>query len=82
MLYVGGEMGFSRLLIFSITIIGAIIQNPNSIFAQITPDYTLPSNSRVTEQDNIRVISGGTQVGSNLFHSFSEFSVPTGTNTT
>lgn len=48
---------------------------PNCASAQITPDSTLPNNSRVTLQDNMRIIEGGTQVGSNLFHSFKEFSV-------
>ncbi|MBN3951453.1 MAG: S-layer family protein [Nostoc sp. NMS7] len=48
------------------------------VFAQITPDATLPINSSVTKDGNNFNITGGTKAGSNLFHSFSEFSVPLG----
>lgn len=46
--------------------------------AQIKPDTTLPINSNITELQNVSVIRGGTQVGSNLFHSFEQFSISFG----
>ena len=55
-----------------------IASSPEYVFAQITPDGTLPNNSSVTREGNIFNITGGTQAGRNLFHSFSEFSVPNG----
>ncbi len=59
---------------------GAIVLSGNSAIAQIAPDATLPNNSSVKTINNISIIDGGTQARSNLFHSFKEFSIITGTN--
>ena len=46
-------------------------------YGQISPDGTLPTNVTGADGRNF-TIDGGAQVGGNLFHSFRDFSVPTG----
>ncbi len=46
--------------------------------SQIIPDNTLSINSQVAPSCTVCTIDGGTVRGVNLFHSFKEFSVPTG----
>ena len=45
--------------------------------AQITPDATLTNPTVVFDTNPLFTITGGTTAGANLFHSFSQFSVPT-----
>ncbi|EAZ90881.1 beta strand repeat-containing protein [Crocosphaera chwakensis] len=46
----------------------------SSALGQVSSDGTV--NTQVTPTDNQLVITGGTQQGKNLFHSFNQFSVP------
>ncbi|XGV98689.1 MAG: filamentous hemagglutinin N-terminal domain-containing protein [Leptolyngbya sp. BL-A-14] len=60
------------------SILSALLCAP-PLAAQVIPDATLPAGERsqVTGNPNVQ-IDGGARRGGNLFHSFSQFSIPTG----
>lgn len=62
------------------TLTGAVFWSlfSSTTIAQIVPDTSLPSSSAVSPGCVNCIISGGTQSGRNLFHSFERFSVPDG----
>jgi filamentous hemagglutinin family protein len=56
--------------------IGFICVSNKISLAQVTSDNTV--NTQVNQNGNVAEITGGETKGSNLFHSFQEFSIPTG----
>lgn len=65
-------MQFSKLVGFCLVSFFSSLD----VSAQIVPDNTLSNPSIVRANSNQVTIEGGTTAGSNLFHSFQEFSVP------
>lgn len=70
----------ARLLAISIPVgmLSYLLSTPPAE-AQIVPDSTLPTHSSVREPGDTISIEAGTTKGTNLFHSFDSFSIPTGT---
>ncbi|MBD6615504.1 S-layer family protein [Komarekiella sp. 'clone 1'] len=55
-----------------------LVATPTSVSAQVIPDTTLPNNSVAPSNGQTIEITGGTPKQSNLFHSFEQFSLATG----
>ncbi|MEL7407012.1 MAG: filamentous hemagglutinin N-terminal domain-containing protein, partial [Cyanobacteria bacterium J06558_2] len=66
----------SSLLRVILCTLGFSLANSSLTLAQITPDGTV--NTQVTQNGNVAEITGGETRDANLFHSFQDFSVPTG----
>jgi filamentous hemagglutinin family protein len=64
-----------KLWLFSGSILFYLL-TPYKAYSQIVPDATLPNNSIVLPNCTNCNITGGTTAGTNLFHSFKEFSIP------
>jgi filamentous hemagglutinin family protein len=67
-----------KVIVPSLITISLLSGIPRPTIAQIAGDGTLPVPTAVSQSDNTFTITNGTQAGSNLFHSFGQFSVPTG----
>lgn len=63
------KFAFVGFVILSAICLSAV--NNNGVYAQVTSDNTLG-----TVVDSNYSITNGIQVGNNLFHSFSQFSIP------
>lgn len=71
-----------RVGLFGFSLVWAIACSFNpfeTAQAQIIPDGTLPTASSTSVTGTTTTISGGSQAGANLFHSFDQFSIGVGT---
>ena len=69
------ELTCARLRVY-ISIVMLLMAPTSAAIAQVIPDDTLPTTVNAVGTDF--TITGGATAGSNLYHSFSQFSIPTG----
>lgn len=73
------ELSIKKACLFTILSLSTYcLGNNYPSYAQINPDASLPTSSRITIESNTLKIEDGTRAGNNLFHSFINFSVPNG----
>jgi large exoprotein involved in heme utilization and adhesion len=70
------KLTLSPLFGLGIGTLGCLFATSEISLAQVTPDGTV--NTEVNQSGNVSEITGGETRGSNLFHSFREFSIRTG----
>jgi len=70
-----GGFGFKVNATVRVCALGLIFSSSN-VQAQVVSDGT--TNSQINVIENISTITGGIQAGQNLFHSFEQFSLATG----
>jgi len=70
------QIGMTLRILSATSVYLYCLLTSSPVQAQISSDGTIPTN--VDRSGNVFEITGGAQAGSNLFHSFKEFSVPTG----
>ena len=64
-----------RILIGAVAALASAISIGDRVIAQVVPDNTV--GTQVTQSGTAFQINNGIRSGNNLFHSFSQFSVPT-----
>ncbi len=75
---INASLARAFILRFALSVTGLAVTELG-VIAQVVPDKTLSSPSLVSASGSTTTINGGTTAGTNLFHSFSQFSIPSGT---
>ena len=65
-----------KAIVSSAILVAVVCGITENAMAQVVPDNTL--GTQVTQSGAVLGINNGTRSGNNLFHSFSQFSIPTG----